>query len=99
MNVQLRRLGILQMGTLLAVLYGFFGIFLLPFFLIAVFTQPEVRIGMIFAFILYPLMGFTGGIIFAALYNLAAKVVGGIKIEFDTQTTLPTDRDDAAVRY
>jgi len=32
---------------------------------------------------LYPLFGFIGGIILAALYNLAAKWVGGIRFTME----------------
>jgi hypothetical protein len=34
--------------------------------------------------IMYGIMGFIGGIISAALYNLLAGIIGGIEMNFDT---------------
>lgn len=33
--------------------------------------------------LLYPLMGFTGGVFMAACYNLTAKWIGGIEVPVD----------------
>lgn len=84
MKVQVRRFGILQMGKLLALIYGFFAVILLPTFLIAAITSPQSA-PMLWMILLYPLGGFIGGIIGAALYNLASKLIGGIKIELDVE--------------
>ena len=48
---------------------------------------------MVLMVLLYPIMGFIGGIIFAALYNLAAKIGGGIQFEIAQvgTTCVPTD--------
>jgi hypothetical protein len=41
-------------------------------------------IGSIFLFpILYGLLGFLGGLISAAIYNLAARTIGGVEMEFE----------------
>jgi hypothetical protein len=85
MKVQVRRFGILQMGKLLALIYGFFAILLLPIFLIAAIASPKEGFPMLRMIIFYPLGGFIGGIIGAALYNLASKLIGGIKIELDVE--------------
>jgi hypothetical protein len=85
MKVQVRRFGILQMGNLLMVLYGFVAVILLPFFLITIITNPKEALPMLALIIFYPLGGFIGGIIGAALYNLASKLIGGIKVELDVE--------------
>jgi hypothetical protein len=84
MKVQVRRFGILQMGKLLALIYGFLAVILLPIFLIAAITNPRSA-PMLSMIILYPLGGFIGGIVGSALYNLASKLIGGIKIELDVE--------------
>ncbi len=85
MKIQVRRFGILQMGKLLAVLYGLGAVILFPFFLIGLIANPQKAFPMLFMIILYPLMGFIGGIIGAALYNMASRIVGGIKMEFEVE--------------
>jgi hypothetical protein len=75
------------MGNLLMVLYGFISVILLPVFLITVFVNPKESIPLLCMMILYPLMGFIGGIIGAALYNLASKLIGGIALELDVEET------------
>ena len=39
---------------------------------------------MVLFLVLYPILGFIGGIIGAAFYNLAAKVAGGLELSFDS---------------
>jgi hypothetical protein len=79
----------LQVGKVLAVLYGLLSLIFLPFFLLITFLAPTRRNGppgflfggifmVIFPFI-YAVMGFVFGIIAAAIYNLVAKWTGGIE--------------------
>ena len=93
MKVQVRRFGILQAGLLLGALYGFLGLVFIPFMvLIMVLSGDGDEIFMpLLMILLYPVMGFIGGIIGAALYNLAARIVGGIKMELDVEPIPPED--------
>jgi hypothetical protein len=81
MKRRITRLTVLQTGKLLAVLYGFLSIVILPFLLIAMlFAGAKVIAPMLVMLVLYPIMGFIGGIIMAALYNLASKWIGGLEV-------------------
>ena len=91
MKVQVRRFGILRVGLMLGILYGFLALVALPFMVLSMgFSENRVEILMpLLMILLYPVMGFIGGIISAALYNLAARIVGGIKMELDVEP-IPT---------
>lgn len=84
MLTEVKRISVLRAGILGAILYGFFGVLMLPFALIAMVGDPAG--GLVFGLMLvaYPLMGFLGCLIAAALYNLAAKIVGGFQMELET---------------
>lgn len=79
------------MGKLLGVLYGFFPLIFILFIILGfAVTGPETRaemVPMIVMLLLYPIMGFIGGIIGAAIYNLAAKITGDIEFELEHQKT------------
>ncbi len=86
MQTEVKRLAVLQTGKVLAVLYGFMTVILAPFILIGMAANPDGAAGgipMLVILILYPLFGFIGGIILAAVYNLAAKWVGGIRFTME----------------
>ena len=83
MIAKIRRFSILQMGKFLAVLYGFFSIIIIPIFFITLLVKPAEAIPFLIMAILYPVMGFIGGIIGAALYNLASHLVGGLEFTLD----------------
>ena len=85
MVTRIKRFSILQTGKLLAVLYACFSVILLPFFLIGLAANPKGTAPMLVLIILYPIMGFIGGIIGAAIYNLAARFVGGFEMTLETQ--------------
>jgi hypothetical protein len=92
---RIKRFAPLQLGKMLAVLYGIMGLFFVPFFLlIAVFSAhlpAQQRVGMMafgtgFALcmpIIYAVMGFLGGVIGGAIYNLIAGWIGGIEVEVE----------------
>ena len=92
---RIKRFAPLQLGKMLAVLYGIMGLLFVPFFLImsAVATQmpPEQRVGMMafgvgFALlmpVMYAAMGFVFGALGALIYNLVAKWIGGIEVEVE----------------
>lgn len=76
-----------------AFVYGAFGILAGFFMLMATMGAGAVSrqsfgplafggvFGALFIPVLYALLGFIGGVISAAVYNFAAKYVGGIKLE------------------
>jgi len=84
MKRRITRLAILQTGKFLAVLYGFLSLIILPFVLIGMLFGGAKTIGpVLFMLLLYPILGFIGGILMAAIYNLAAKWVGGLEVTVD----------------
>ncbi len=86
MVTRIKRLSILQTGKFLAVLYGFFSVILLPIMLIVAVASPDpsAALPILIMLVLYPIMGFIAGIIGAALYNLASRIVGGMEITLES---------------
>lgn len=87
----IKRIGWLSVGLVFGAMYLIIGLIAGVFlFLVALLNPQEAAFGGLAALILSPLLygvlGFIGGIIGAALYNLVAPLVGGIRIE-----TEPTD--------
>jgi hypothetical protein len=92
---RVKRIAPLQLGKMLALLYGIMGVIFCPFFLIASLVashapSPQragiLALGTGFALMLpflYAAMGFIGGIISAFIYNLIAKWIGGIEVEVE----------------
>ena len=89
-----KQIGVLSAGKMLGALYGILG--LLAGGLFTLFAMIGISgsgegsgqfaflfgVGAIIIFpLMYGFMGFVGGIISAALYNLLSSVVGGIEIE------------------
>jgi hypothetical protein len=96
MNKQLTYIAPLKAGIILALLYAFLSIIVVPFLLIAaVFSTRSgsaapafLSVGFaILLPILYATVGFIGGVIVAALYNLVAKWTGGL--EFSVRDMVP----------
>ena len=91
----IKRFAPLQLGKMLAILYGIMGLIFIPFFLImsAVASQlpAQQRVGIlalgagfaIFVPLIYAAMGFVFGALGALIYNLVAKWVGGIEVEVE----------------
>ena len=85
MKKRVTRITVMQTGKLLAVLYGFISLVMLPFILIAMLAGGAKAVApMLGMILLYPIMGFIGGILVAAIYNLAAKWVGGLEVCVET---------------
>ena len=85
MRKRITRLTVVQTGKLLAALYGMLSLVMLPFMLIAMLVGGAKAISpMLFMLLLYPVMGFIGGILMAALYNLASKWTGGLEVTVET---------------
>ena len=98
--VRIKRFGVLSVGIISGILYAIGGLigalFMIPFVAIMSAIDPMMNgdftpFGWIFggfAIILLPIiygvLGFIGGIICAALYNLFAMLVGGIKVELES---------------
>lgn len=96
----LKRVGILSCGKIMGIIYAVFGviagIFFSLFSLIGAAAgiqsdQPAAIFGIIFGVgaivffpVLYGLIGFIGGLLSAAVYNVIAGVVGGIELELDS---------------
>ncbi len=90
---RLKRVAPLQLGKMGALMYGALGLIFIPVFLLIALVgsvAPEAQqtgfmaMGLgfaIFAPVMYAAIGFIGGVIGAALYNLFAKWVGGIEVE------------------
>ena len=91
----LKRVAPLSAGKVLALLYGAMGLIFLPIFLIIALVSsnaPNAQRGLpaimglgfaLAAPIIYAVMGFIGGVVSAAIYNLVAKMVGGIEVEVE----------------
>jgi hypothetical protein len=85
----------LQLGKMLAILYGIMGLLFIPFFMMITATAsklpPQQRVGMLafgagFSLIMpfiYAAMGFVFGALGAVIYNLVAKWIGGIEVEVE----------------
>jgi hypothetical protein len=82
---RLTRIGPLRAGIVLGVLYALLALLFLPFLFVAMMISREAAmIGIGFAIampILYGVMGFIGGVIAAAVYNLVAGWTGGLEFE------------------
>ncbi|HKI69408.1 MAG TPA: hypothetical protein VKA67_07465 [Verrucomicrobiae bacterium] len=90
MKKQLTYIAPLRAGIVLGVLYGILSLIFVPIFLIAAVlgsrsgTPAPAIFGVGFAImmpVIYAVIGFIGGIIAAALYNLIAKWTGGFEFE------------------
>ena len=90
MKKQLTYITPLRAGIVLGALYGILSLLVVPFVLLAVLiggkagAHTPAVFGMGFAIflpVLYAAVGFIGGIIAAALYNLIAKWTGGFEFE------------------
>lgn len=92
---RIKRVSPLQAGKMLGLLYACLGLLFIPIFLVASIGMaqlPEAQrgpfalVGVGFALaapVIYGVMGFIFGVISAALYNVAAKWIGGLEIEVE----------------
>jgi hypothetical protein len=99
MTRTLRRIAPLQLGKMLAALYGLISLIFIPFLLLAgvvgafapnagktpgaAITITIAIVMMIFVPIIYAIMGFLGGLLGAWLYNVIAARIGGIQLEVE----------------
>ncbi|HOX08410.1 MAG TPA: hypothetical protein PK280_18590 [Planctomycetota bacterium] len=82
---RLTRVAPLRAGLVLGLLYAALGMVFIPVFLLMSAFGPAAPAGMLFILalpVLYGIVGFIGGVIMAALYNVIAKSTGGLELEF-----------------
>lgn len=91
MRQQIRKFGVGQTAKVAGVLYALMGLLFIPVFLVMSALGPKQSgLGTGFAFlvpIMYGVFGFIGTAIACALYNVVAKLVGGIEVEIDSGGT------------
>ena len=92
---EIKRVKVLQAGNVGAALCGFIGVLLLPLALVVMIVDLTVGLSILLRAVLCPVLGFFGCIIAAALYNLAARMVGGLRFEHEC---LDDSREHAAVQ-
>ena len=86
MKKRLKHIDPLQLGKVLAALYGCLSLIVVPFIIIFALVASHTGNGsafpgvvlLIFVPVLYAIVGFVGGVIMAVLYNLLAAFTGGI---------------------
>lgn len=95
---RLKKVDPLSAGMIQGIIMAAVGLLYVPFGLILMFggfasknsDSMGVGIGaglgiMLFAPIIYGILGFIGGIIGAFIYNVAAKFTGGLRLEFENE--------------
>ena len=92
---RLKRIAPLQLGKMLALLYGAMGLLIAPIFLLFSATAAQLPAGQRFGLlavggglallapVFYAAMGFVAGTLGALLYNVAAQWIGGIEVEVE----------------
>ena len=84
MNTRLARVAPLQLGKVMAVLYGSISLIFVPFILIISMVASKAgdshfpMLFVIFIPIIYAVAGFIGGLLVAAIYNVIAGWTGGV---------------------
>ena len=100
---RIKRISPVQLGKMLAVIYGLISLIIVPFILafsvIGALAGASGRFGgfgpaalgagfglvmILLLPLLYAAFGFIGGILGGFIYNLVAKWVGGIEVEFES---------------
>ena len=87
---RIKRIEPLQLGKMLALLYGALGLIALPLILLAAFGSAKstavmaggIGMAVVLPF-LYALAGFVIGLLGALIYNAIAKWLGGIEVEVE----------------
>lgn len=86
---ELRHIGVMQAGKYFAIQYALFEVVFLPYILMAMLKNPESHMPLsamiVFLFLagaLLPFVGFVAGVIVAILYNVTARLGGGLQFEF-----------------
>jgi len=98
---RITRISVLKLGITFAALYGILSLIMVPFFLIVTLfdsghsaDNPHAHpaafgaVFVLFLPVIYAVLGFIGGVLMAAVYNLVAKITGGVEI---TLQDVPAD--------
>ena len=91
---RIRRFGVMKTATVVAIMYMIIvGVFAIPFALLALVAAPSQGSGFggagsivifaLIAIVVYGLIGWVFTAIAVAVYNLAARWVGGIEVEIE----------------
>ena len=83
---RITRIGVLQTGKLTALLYGVIGVIFSPFILLGAMFSEGGMVAIIIAvmlIVIYPIFGFIGGTIMAAIINFSLSLIGGFEITLD----------------
>lgn len=98
MNYRVSRIGIVRAGLVSAALYLLMALLFVPFLVLGSAAQAVggspgfavMSLGMIlFGLIVYPVMGFIAGVLFAAVYNLVAYLTGGLIVRIEAEDAEP----------
>lgn len=88
-TMTLRYVHPLQAGKVLAILYFLLSLLFVPIIVLGSVMAPSpeaagLGLGMgLFLIAMYTIGGFIGGVIAAAIYNVVAKMVGGMRFDFE----------------
>jgi len=88
MKRMLKEIEPVSLGKMLGLLYGICGPIAFLIILIMSIFAPDDSPGIFVAFaalIGFPLGGFLTGLLLAVLYNIAARFVGGIKVDIESE--------------
>jgi hypothetical protein len=80
---EIKRVRILQAGNVGAALYGLIGVVLLLIGVVVLLVDFSAGLPVLGVAVLYPVFGFFVWMLAAALYNLAARTVGGLQFEYE----------------
>lgn len=100
---KIKRIGVLSVGKMFLIVYALFGLIAGAIFTLVAITglsmsgESGAGAGILFGIgaiiilpIIYGVVGFISGIIFGAIYNIAARYVGGIEMEVEIMSTQST---------
>ena len=81
------RINPIQLGKILGISYALMSLLIIPLFILIAIANPHgagVGLGVVILLpIFYGIAGLIGGVIFAWIYNICAKLVGGIEVEVE----------------
>lgn len=83
MQHEVTNIDILSTGKIFAMMYLIMALVFSPFLLLPALLSDSGFMGVgftVFMLLLYPILGFIGGMIFAVIYNVSARIVGGLSV-------------------